>query len=329
MNKKIWRIATIIILAALIALATYLINTYKEEEQMPLDPQTAAAISGTIDTASTNLSIQNANRKNRRFAEKMYDRQRNDALADWNAMNAYNSPAAQMERLKEAGLNPSLMYGGGGGSIMQSATVRSADMGKYEHQPGGTALGPTMAAAANIKLANAQTDNVEAQTEVARADKMNKIIQGANMAYEGEHSKFDLARKNELTKVIFEKGVADLDMVKASIDASVHGNQRAQEMHTFNKKLASQALKTGDIEQAGKRIDNIMKQAQSDQFRDMRPLELSRMKNELELLQERINHTRAQAKNEHEIMRLNKMEADLGKGIKILKDIMSGRGGRR
>ena len=27
--------------------------------------------------------------------------------------NAYNDPSAQMERLKQAGLNPNLVYGGG------------------------------------------------------------------------------------------------------------------------------------------------------------------------------------------------------------------------
>ena len=31
----------------------------------------------------------------------------------WNLVNAYNDPAAQMERLQKAGLNPNLVYGGG------------------------------------------------------------------------------------------------------------------------------------------------------------------------------------------------------------------------
>lgn len=34
-------------------------------------------------------------------------------LQQWNLENAYNSPAAQMERLRQAGLNPDMMYGGG------------------------------------------------------------------------------------------------------------------------------------------------------------------------------------------------------------------------
>jgi hypothetical protein len=41
----------------------------------------------------------------------MYDRQRADALADWNRQNMYNAPEAQMKRFKDAGLNPHLIYG--------------------------------------------------------------------------------------------------------------------------------------------------------------------------------------------------------------------------
>lgn len=70
------------------------------------------------------------NRKNRDFALDMYNRERSDALADWNMQNTYNSPAAQMERLKAAGLNPNLVYGNG--VVANSPGMpRSATMGSY------------------------------------------------------------------------------------------------------------------------------------------------------------------------------------------------------
>lgn len=49
------------------------------------------------------------NRSRRREAE----RQRKFDLDMWNRQNAYNTPAMQMQRLREAGLNPALMYGQG------------------------------------------------------------------------------------------------------------------------------------------------------------------------------------------------------------------------
>lgn len=43
-----------------------------------------------------------------------YNKQKKDALAMWKMQNDYNHPAAVMARLKEAGLNPNLIYGGSG-----------------------------------------------------------------------------------------------------------------------------------------------------------------------------------------------------------------------
>lgn len=57
---------------------------------------------------------------NRKAAKKQYDYQ----MAMWNANNAYNTPAEQMKRLREAGLNPNLVYGGG--SATHTATMASA-----------------------------------------------------------------------------------------------------------------------------------------------------------------------------------------------------------
>ena len=59
-----------------------------------------------------------AYQRNRALAEQQnnlnveqWHRERQAALEDWNRENAYNSPAAQMQRYREAGLNPNLIYG--------------------------------------------------------------------------------------------------------------------------------------------------------------------------------------------------------------------------
>lgn len=48
-----------------------------------------------------------------RLARENADYSFNQNLQMWNLNNAYNDPSAQMERLKNAGLNPNLVYGGG------------------------------------------------------------------------------------------------------------------------------------------------------------------------------------------------------------------------
>ena len=47
----------------------------------------------------------------------------------WNAQNAYNTPAAQMKRLKEAGLNPMLVYGSGSHSFTAGSMSASGASG--------------------------------------------------------------------------------------------------------------------------------------------------------------------------------------------------------
>lgn len=85
----------------------------------------AANLAGSAINAG---SAGNLNRKNRKHQRGMYDLQRRDALADWNAQNAYNSPLEVMKRLKEGGLNPNLVYDNGAGS-WSGGQVRSSDTG--------------------------------------------------------------------------------------------------------------------------------------------------------------------------------------------------------
>lgn len=53
------------------------------------------------------------NSKNRQYNLELAKMQNAWNIEQWNRENAYNSPAAQMERMRQAGLNPDMMYGGG------------------------------------------------------------------------------------------------------------------------------------------------------------------------------------------------------------------------
>jgi hypothetical protein len=69
--------------------------------------KTAALVGNALNVGSQLLT----NAQQKRTNLEIYDRQRADALADWNRQNMYNAPEAQMTRFKEAGLNPHLIYG--------------------------------------------------------------------------------------------------------------------------------------------------------------------------------------------------------------------------
>lgn len=133
----------------------------------------AAAITAGAALAGQATSAYSAGKMNKRaekFAWNMYDKQRVDSLSDWNMQNAYNSPQAQMQRLKEAGLNPHLVYGTG-----TPASTADAPRGSHSSAPRYTVpqmdLGSVVQQAmatkqlqSNIAYTDAQTDAVKLQT---------------------------------------------------------------------------------------------------------------------------------------------------------------------
>lgn len=93
--------------------------------------------SGIAETGVNALLQGATNRQNRAFAREMYHRQRQDALSDWWRQNMYNSPGAQMRRLKAAGLNPNLVYGSG-------AEAMSGQQPRSSSAPSGNAQAPSL-----------------------------------------------------------------------------------------------------------------------------------------------------------------------------------------
>ena len=77
-------------------------------------------VGGLFNVGSTLLT----NRANLKLADHQFDQN----VKMWNMQNEYNKPAAQMARLKEAGLNPNLLYGTG----TAAATGNSSSMPQYQ-----------------------------------------------------------------------------------------------------------------------------------------------------------------------------------------------------
>ena len=80
----------------------------------------SAGVGGLIGLAGTALQ----HKYNQKLSQQQFDQN----VAMWNMQNEYNSPIAQRKRLEEAGLNPSLMYGNGGGS-----TGNATQMPQYQN----------------------------------------------------------------------------------------------------------------------------------------------------------------------------------------------------
>ncbi|MFN9952106.1 MAG: hypothetical protein ACK55I_03335, partial [bacterium] len=156
-----------------------LVKTLKNKI-MPLTLPVATLLAGITGAGANTISTLSTNRAQRRWNEAMYNRQREDALADWARSNQYNSPLAQMQRFKEAGLNPHLIYGGGPNNV--SAPIRGTDAKAWNPQAPAFNFGQiadqylgaqaTTQAIENTKL---QAELIRQQTEKAKADTLNTL----------------------------------------------------------------------------------------------------------------------------------------------------------
>lgn len=86
--------------------------------------------------------------------------------------NEYNKPVNQMARLREAGLNPNLVYGGGSGSV--AGNLSTAPTGNYQSRGSGNlfdVLGGVLGAYdtyQNARLKKANADYVDTQDKIAQ-----------------------------------------------------------------------------------------------------------------------------------------------------------------
>lgn len=117
---------------------------------------------------------QEENKKNREYNLMLAQMQNQWNQEQWERENDYNSPEAQMERLKKAGLNPDLMMSQGAHNLAASSPMmtsgapsQSADMTALGQKP---TLGQAIQTALRDSMIGAQIDNIKAQTEKTRSE---------------------------------------------------------------------------------------------------------------------------------------------------------------
>ena len=156
------------------------------------DLGTAVVASGAniVSTAMTN-----------RANERMQQRQNAWNLEQWERNNEYNSPAAQLQRMKAAGLNPDLMYGQNASGAAGNSSSPATGTNPIPKQP--FFLDPTMAA--QIRALNAK----------AYSDEMNG---------NGQDLQNEVYSKTALQQALKNLGLTDTEIQK--------NVAQAEELHT-------------------------------------------------------------------------------------------------
>lgn len=183
------------------------------------------------------------NRASRKWAEDMYYAQRRDALIDWNRQNEYNSPVQQMARLRQAKLNPNLIYGNGGASVNASPMRGSEFHDTPRQRPDLSGLEQAGISYLDSKMKIASLDNLRAQNTVINEQAAYIKAQRLSLDVKNEN----LTAGTNLTKIITElkQGTlsSDLEYRKQQVKKLVADTDYTIEQNARATRLTNQSLK--------------------------------------------------------------------------------------
>lgn len=192
----------------------------------------------------------------------LMEKQNQQNIENWQMQTAYNSPSAEMERLRAAGINPAFAYGSGSGagsagaipgtsapSVAQAAPYQQ---GKMQNSIG--ALIPLIStfqglstSAKQLQLMNSQIDKTNAEADAVRENsslrkfqalmadydyRMKKLNFSNQSQYQGEAMKL----QNQLLQQNINKGLFDMLLDSKKFDAATDQFNRRHglEIDKFN-----------------------------------------------------------------------------------------------
>lgn len=219
----------------------------------------ATALAGSIAgnrSSNSNIDKQIAaqkeeNQKNRDWNLNLAKQQNQWNIDQWNRENQYNIPAAQMARMKAAGLNPDLAYG------QQNLSAASPEMtagdgslpADLSNLANKRTIGDSIAQAASTRLTNAQAKLAESQ-----ADKTDKETEGQGIT-------------NEWLPKLLKGQVDDNEAtIKQKLaDAGLKGKQI--EVATEQIKVMQQSVK-----ESQKKIEDLQSQMENRTFQQVQAM---------------------------------------------------------
>lgn len=121
-------------------------------------------------------------KRSREYNLKLAQMQNQWNVEQWQRENDYNSPVNQLKRLKEAGLNPDLVYGGGIQNTSASSPPMSsgAPSAPIDWSPMGNLVNSAVQAQLSADYMQAQIDNLNADT-------VNKGYEGSILASDASY----------------------------------------------------------------------------------------------------------------------------------------------
>lgn len=235
-----------------------------------LGPLIANAAVTLGSNAASWASAGKQNRKSREFSREMYQRTYDDNLKLWNMQNAYNSPQEQMKRFQAAGLNPNLIYGNSGdnsaGNIptpdVLPAQFKSSQVENADYM--GMLLGR-----ADLRIKQAQANNLNEQTEVIRQDAMLRRVQAEQAGFDFDFAKeFRGVNADALRESVRQKRIGTDLMInrdaREAIQTSTNVSEAAARIANMMEQNKGFRLQRDQTEAETRRIYENIRQMQKD-----------------------------------------------------------------
>ena len=212
-----------------------------------MDPVTGQLVGQGLSLGSDLLN--NVLFRKRQIAD--YKRIKQDNLEFWEMQNKYNSPEEQMNRLRQAGLNPNLVYGKGADNTASVIATSKMPEGSDRILPrlDPQAYSQAKQFAQQLKLQQVQTDNVLADTankEVENALKSAQVnqtnVQTANIAQNTATSEFQLQQSQELKDSVLQKAKLENEAIGIKNAVTLGDYELAKIKSASDKNVAIQNI---------------------------------------------------------------------------------------
>lgn len=165
------------------------------------------------------------------------NRRQNKRMVDfWKMNNEYNHPSSQMARLRQAGLNPNLIYGSNAAGAAGNATAPKP----FEYTP--PQVSNPIAEYQNVKLFNLQSDNLRAANTLKEQQTAQSAAATALTGMKEAQSKLDFQRANELYQTSIDAARANLENVQRRNTRQMLDNFRISETNANRILLIQEEL---------------------------------------------------------------------------------------
>lgn len=220
------------------------------------DPKSFGIIPAIIGVVGALGAAFASNRGNKKEAEKQKAFQEDM----WHQQNAYNSPEQQMARLKEAGLNPNLIYGSG----VSGATGLADKVGSYDRAE--ITYDNPIAAGMSTATDVGRISNMEAQNAVMHADVPLKNAQALSTI--ANSKKINVDRKlveqtmdGQIDAIRLNNRLRKENIVGTQIDNYVKDKTKSARIKQESQRLilAGENIKNLKSKTKGQDLENIIK----------------------------------------------------------------------